>query len=139
MLDWGPDALPLTTQTELLGLNRSSLYYRPVGPDPVEVVVKHRIDEIYTAWPFYGSRRMTAQLQHEGHAVNRKRVQRYMRDMGIWGIAPGPHTSTPQPGHKIYPYLLKGVMPAFPNHVWGIDITYRTPSDVPARMGRITS
>ena len=124
MLDAGPDALPLTTQTALLSLNRSSLYYRPVGPDPVEVTLKHRIDEIYTQRPFYGSRRITAQLQREGQAVNRKRVQRYMHEMGIGGIAPGPHTSTPQPGHTIYPYLLKGVTPAYPNHVWGIDITY---------------
>ena len=124
MLDRGPDALPLTTQTALLSLHRSSLYYRPVGPGPVEVTLKHRIDEIYTQRPFYGSRRITAQLQREGHAVNRKRVQRYMHEMGIWGIAPGPHTSLPQPGHTIYPYLLKGVTPAYPNHVWGIDITY---------------
>jgi putative transposase len=111
-------------QTDLLSLNRSSLYYRPVGPDPVEVALKHRLDEIYTDRPFYGSRRMTVQLQKEGHAVNRKRIQRYMREMGIWGLAPGLRTSTPHPGHTLYPYLLKGVTPAYPNHVWGIDITY---------------
>ena len=114
----------MTTQTALLSLNRSSLYYRPVGPDPVEVALKHRIDELYTDRPFYGSRRMTAQLAREGHAINRKRVQRYMREMGIWGVAPGPHTSTPHPTHKVYPYLLKGVTPAYPNHVWGIHVTY---------------
>lgn len=123
-MDSGPEALPLTTQTDLLSLNRTSLYYRPIGPDPVEVAIKHRIDAIYTDRPFYGSRRMTAQLQREGHAVNRKRIQHYMREMGIWGLAPGPQTSTPHPEHKIYPYLLKDITAAYPNHVWGIDITY---------------
>lgn len=123
-MDRDPDALPLTVQTALLGLNRSSLYYRPVGPDPVEVALKHRIDVVYTDHPFYGSRRITAQWQHEGHAVNRKRIQRYMREMGIWGLAPGPHTSTPHPQHTVYPYLLRGVTAAYPNHIWGIDITY---------------
>ena len=94
-MDSGPQALPLTTQTDLLSLNRTSLYYRPTGPDPVEVALKHRIDAIYTDRPFYGSRRMTAQLQREGYAVNRKRIQHYMREMGIWGLAPGPQTSPP--------------------------------------------
>lgn len=75
---------------------------------------------------FYGSRRITAQLQHEGYAVNRKRIQTYMREMGIWGLAPGPHTSSPHPRHPIYPYLLRGVTAAYPNHIWGIDITYST-------------
>ena len=124
LLDTGPDAIPLTTQTALLDVNRSSFYYRPVGPDPEEIALKHRIDEIYTARPFYGSRRSTAQLQHEGHLVNRKRIQGYMREMGIWGLAPGPHTSTPHPTHPLYPYLLKNVVAAHPDHVWGIDITY---------------
>ncbi len=124
LLDTGPDAIPLTTQTALLDVNRSSFYYRPVGSDPEEIALKHRIDEIYTARPFYGSRRITAQLQHEGHLVNRKRIQGYMREMGIWGLAPGPHTSTPHPTHPLYPYLLKNVVAAHPDHVWGIDITY---------------
>ncbi|AEJ40391.1 transposase IS3/IS911 family protein [Sulfobacillus acidophilus TPY] len=70
------------------------------------MALKHRIDEIYTQRPFYGSRRMTAQLQREGHPVNRKRIQRYMHEMGIWGIAPGPHTSTPHPQHpKVDPIV----------------------------------
>jgi putative transposase len=113
----------LTTQAALLSLNRSSLYDRPVGPDAEEIALKHRIDEIYTDRPFYGSRRMTAQLNHEGYAVTRKRVQRARREMGIWGLAPGPQTSTRHPQHPVYPYLLKGVTPAYPNHVWGIDVT----------------
>jgi putative transposase len=80
-------------QTDLLTLNRTSLYYRPVGPNPVEVALKHRLDDIYMDYPFYESRRMTDQLQHEGHAVNRKRIQRYMWEMGIWGLAPGTRTT----------------------------------------------
>ncbi len=114
----------MSLQATLLGLNRTSLYYRPVGPDPQEVAIKHRIDEIYTASPFYGSRRMTAQLVTDGHPVNRKRVQRYMREMGIAGIAPGPRTSTGHPDHVKYPYLLRGVTAEYSNHIWGSDITY---------------
>ena len=119
-----PESLPISLQATLLGLNRTSLYYRPVGPDPQEVAIKHRIDEIYTASPFYGSRRMTAQLVADGHPVNRKRIQRYMREMGIAGIAPGPQTSTAHPDHVKYPYLLRGVTAGYCNHIWGSDITY---------------
>ncbi|AEJ40793.1 transposase IS3/IS911 family protein [Sulfobacillus acidophilus TPY] len=104
LLDRGVDTLPLTTQAALLSLNRSSLYYRPVGPDAEEIALKHRIDDIDTDRPFYGSRRITAQLNHEGYTVNRKRVQRYMREMGVWGLAPGPQTSTRHPQHPVYPY-----------------------------------
>ena len=71
--------LPLAVQCQLLGVSRSSLYYRPQAVSPEEVALKHRIDEIYTDCPFYGSRRLTAQLRREGHQINRKRVQRYMR------------------------------------------------------------
>ena len=74
--------LPLLVQAQLLGLSRSSLYYEPAGPSPEEVAVKHRIDELYTAYPFYGSRRIAATLKREGMVVNRKPVQRHMRDYG---------------------------------------------------------
>lgn len=114
----------LKTQAELLSLNRSSLYYKPVRPSPQEVAIKHRIDEIYTRYPFYGSRRITAQLKKEGWNINRKRVQRHMREMGIAGIAPGPNLSKRNQQHYVYPYLLRGVSIKAPNHVWGIDITY---------------
>jgi putative transposase len=112
------------TQAALLGLARSGLYYRPVTPRAAEVAVKHRLDELYTAHPYYGSRRLAAQLRREGLQVNRKAVQRHMREMGIAGIAPGPLTSTPSPEHRVYPYLLRGVTARYPNHVWGVDITY---------------
>jgi len=124
MIDHHSQELSLKDQAELLGLSRSSLYYRPVPPSPEEVAIKHRIDEIYTRYPFYGSRRITVTLNQEKIAVSRLTVQRYMREMGISGIAPGPNTSKPAPGHKIYPYLLRNIRAEYPNHVWGIDITY---------------
>jgi putative transposase len=124
MIEYASCELSLTTQAELLGISRSSLYYHPLPPSPEEVAIKHRIDEIYTRWPFYGSRRITVVLNQEKIAVSRLTVQRYMREMGLAGIAPGPNTSKPVPQHKIYPYLLRQVTASYPNHVWGIDITY---------------
>jgi putative transposase len=82
------------------------------------------IDEEYTGRPFYGSRRMAVFLRGRGHRVNRKRVQRLMRGMGLAGMAPGPATSKPHPKHKIYPYLLRGVAVTRPNQVWSTDLTY---------------
>jgi putative transposase len=93
-------------------------------PAPEEVAIKHRIDELYTAHPFYGSRKLAVLLQSDYGPINRKRVQRYMREMGIAGIAPGPSLSKRAAEHRIYPYLLRTVTAAAPNHVWGSDITY---------------
>lgn len=116
--------MPLSLQCELLGVSRSSLYYRPVGPAALELALKHRIDEIYTQRPFYGSRRMIVTLQREGQEVNRKRIQRYMREMGIWGLAPGPNLSRRRQESLIFPYLLRGLEIVRPNQVWGLDLTY---------------
>jgi putative transposase len=116
--------LPLTVQADLLGLSRASLYYQPRAPSPDEVALKHRIDTIYTQYPFYGSRRITVQLRREGLTVNRKAVQRQMREMGIAGVGPGPNLSRRNTEHRVYPYLLRDVTSAYPNHVWGIDVTY---------------
>jgi putative transposase len=116
--------LTVTAQTELLSLNRTSLYYRPVAPSPAEVALKHRIDALYTECPFYGVRRITAQLQHEGVLVNHKAVARHMREMGLAGICPGPNLSKRAHQAGIYPYLLRDVRAERPNHIWGIDITY---------------
>ncbi len=124
MVEHAHPELPLGVQARLLGLSRSSLYYHPRPPAPPEVALKHRIDEIYTAHPYYGSRRITAVLRQEGQVVNRKAVQRHMQEMGIAGLAPGPHTSRRHPAHPVYPSLLRTVTAAQPNHVWGIDITY---------------
>ncbi len=117
--------LPLTTQAALLDLNRSGLYYVPRPVSPAEVAIKHAIDEIYTQYPFYGSRRITVELcENRQLPVARETVQRYMREMGLTAIYPGPNLSRRNPEHKIYPYLLRNVTAAYPNHVWGIDITY---------------
>lgn len=124
MIEWEHAELPLKTQAELLSLNRSSLYYKPVGPSLEEVALKHKIDEVYTKYPFYGSRRIAIHLQSQGIIVNRKAVQRHMREMGIADIAPGPNLSRRNHQHRIYPYLLRHLTIDRPNHVWGIDITY---------------
>jgi putative transposase len=95
-----------------------------VPPPSEEVAIKHRIDELYTAHPFYGSRKIRVLLLPTFGPINRKRVQRYMREMGIAGIHPGPNLSKRNLAHAIYPYLLRHVTASRPNHVWGIDITY---------------
>lgn len=118
-----PCELSLRTQCDLLSLNRTSLYYRPAPPSPEELYIKRRIDEIYTAYPFYGSRKITAVLRQE-MVINRKAVQRHMREMGIAGICPGPNTSKSAAQHRVFPYLLRHITPSRPNHIWGIDITY---------------
>jgi putative transposase len=124
LLERAQSELTLTTQTELLSLNRTSLYYRPLAPTPEEVALKHRIDAIYTACPFYGVRRITAQLRREGMLVNHKAVARHMREMGLAALAPAPNLSKRAHKAGIYPYLLRDVTARHSNHVWGIDITY---------------
>ena len=123
MLEKDHPELPLKVQAELLGISYSSLFYQPVPPSEWELAIKRRIDEIYTACPFYGSRKIVVILRPE-FGVSRPAVQAYMREMGISAIVPGPNTSKPAPEHQIYPYLLKNVTAQYPNHVWGIDITY---------------
>ena len=92
--------------------------------DEEECLLLRLLDEEYTRHPFYGTRRMTQYLRHCGHRVNRKRVQRLMRTLGLAGMAPGPNTSKPHPQHTLYPYLLRGVDVVRPNQVWSTDITY---------------
>ena len=116
--------LPLATQAALLGLNRTHLYYVPVPPSAAELALKRRIDEIFTERPFYGVRKITAQLRKEGCMVNHKAVARHMREMGLAAISPGPNLSKRAHAHAVYPYLLRSVTAQHPNHVWGIDITY---------------
>jgi putative transposase len=123
MLERTNQEVPLAAQTEILDLSRSSLYYEPVKPSTLEIATKHRIDELYTRFPVYGSRRITAVLRKD-IVITRKTVQSYMHEIGIAGICPGPNLSKPNPAHKIYPYLLRNVSSSHPNHIWGIDITY---------------
>ncbi len=124
LIDREDDELSLVAQAELLGLSRASLYYKRVSPSAQEIALRHRIDELYTAHPFYGSRRLTVCLQREGLVVNRKAVQRQMREMGIVAIYPSPNLSKRELAHRVHPYLLRGVRAAAPDHIWGIDITY---------------
>ena len=111
-------------QCRLLGLARSGVYRKPPPANDNDLALMRRIDELFTAWPFLGSRRMAALLRAEGHGVNRKRVQRLMRRMGIAALGPKPRTTKPTPGHKIFPYLLRNLAIDRPNQVWAADITY---------------
>ncbi len=123
MVEWSDTPFSLLDQANLLSLSRASLYYQPTGPSLHELAVKRRIDEIYTAYPFYGSRKILVILKRS-FVINRKAVQHYMREMGLAGIVPGPNLSHRNLAHKIYPYLLRHLSIARPNQVWGIDITY---------------
>jgi putative transposase len=116
--------LSVRRQCALLNVARSGVYRPRPEPCADDLVLMRRIDELYLEKPFYGSRRMTFDLNEEGRGVNRKRVQRLMRLMGLEGLVPRPGTSKGAPGNKIYPYLLRGVTVADPNHVWASDITY---------------
>jgi len=117
-------SLPLIQQAALLSVSRSSLYYQPREPSAEEIAIKHRIDELYTQCPFYGSRKIEAQLRREEVVITRKTVQRHMREMGIVAIYPGPNLSRRQHKEHVFPYLLRNLTIRAPNHVWGIDITY---------------
>jgi putative transposase len=116
--------LSIARQCELIGLPRSSWYYKPEDETTENLVLMRLLDEQYTRTPFYGSRRMVIALGEQGWKVNRKRVQRLMQQMGIEAIYPKPRLSDPAPGHRIYPYRLRGVVITRPNQVWSTDITY---------------
>lgn len=120
------DEVPLVQQCTLSGVARSTVYaqLKPRPPVSLDLELCHALDEIYTRCPFYGSRRMGVELGRRGYQVNRKRVQRLMRSMGLAGMAPGPMTRRPHPEHQVYPYLLRGVSIMRPNQVWSTDVTY---------------
>jgi putative transposase len=123
MLDRADKSLSVRRQCALLSVGRSGVY-RPRKPaNDNDGALMRWVDELFTAWPFLGSRRVTAMLRAEGVFVNRKRVQRLMRLMGIAALGPKPRTSKPAPGHKIYPYLLRNLTIERANHVWAADIS----------------
>jgi putative transposase len=124
LLDRDHARLSIRRQCALLGLARSGIYRPPSPANENDLAVMRRLDELFTAWPFLGSRRMTVMLRAEGHVINRKRVQRLMRRMGIAALGPKPRTTKPAPGHKIFPYLLREMVIDRPNQVWAADITY---------------
>jgi putative transposase len=113
----------ISRQCQLLGLSRSSFYYAPRPIDPEDLELMRLIDEQYLKTPTYGSRSMARHFRRQGRWVNRKRIQRLMRLMGIEAIYPKPHTSRPHPEHKIYPYLLRDLTIDHANHVWAADIS----------------
>jgi putative transposase len=117
-------ALPISQQCRLLALPRSSVYRKPAEVSAEDLAIMARIDRHYLARPYYGSRRMAAWLATQGHHVNRKRVQRLMRLLGLAAIYQRPNTSKPAAAHKIYPYLLRGLTIERVNQVWCSDITY---------------
>ena len=116
--------LPVSQQCRLLAVSRSSVYSQPAAASEEERTIMALIDRQYLARPYYGSRRMAAWLATQGHAVNRKRVRRLMRLLGVAAIYQRPNTSKPAAAHKIYPYLLGGLTIERVNQVWCADVTY---------------
>ena len=123
-------ALSLSRQCRLLSIGRSSLYYTPKGESPETLALMRRIDELFLKYPFYGARQMVRHLRREGVRLGRRRAGRLMRLMGLQAIYRAPRTSDPHPEHRVYPYLLRGLMIERANHVWCADITY-----IPVRRG----
>jgi putative transposase len=125
LVDRSHGGLSIRRQCELLGVARSGVYRPPpAANDDGDLALMRRIDELFTTWPFLGSRRVTAMLRAQGPSINRKRVRRLMRKMGIAALGPKPRLSKPTPGHKIFPYLLRDLAIERPNQVWCADITY---------------
>ena len=122
--------LSVSRQSMLLGIARSSFYYQPRLTSADEVDLLNRLDQIFTAHPVYGSRRLQVALLREGISVGRRRIRRLMRKLGLCAVRPKRNTSKPHPEHKIYPYLLSGKTIDQPNQVWAADITY-----IPMRRG----
>jgi putative transposase len=116
--------ISMRRQAELLRVSRSGLYYESVPTDQEELSVMRRLDELHLEFPFFGSRKLALELRKDGVLINRKRVQRLMRLMGIVAMVPQPNTSKPAPEHKKFPYLLRNLAIFRPNQVWAADITY---------------
>ena len=116
--------LPLTQQCQILSLSRSSLYYQAMPVSLRALELMRIIDEVHLKYPFYGSRRIRDELRDSGYDIGRGHVSTLMRKMGIEALYQKPRLSKPHPGHKIYPYLLRGVEVTRANHVWAADITY---------------
>ena len=124
MVDRQNPSLSVKRQCQLLDISRSGLYYQPKGIPEEELELMKLIDRQYLVTPFYGTRKIAVWLKSQDHVVNRKRVRRLMRLMGLKAIYRRPRTSKPAPGHKIYPYLIKDMKITRPNQVWAADITY---------------
>jgi putative transposase len=123
MIDRSHD-LSIVRQTKVLNIGRGSVYYKPRPMSAADLAIMRRIDELHLDYPFAGSRMLRDILVREGVAIGRRRVATMMKRMGIAAIYRRPNTSKPAPGHKIYPYLLRGLKVERPNQVWAMDITY---------------
>lgn len=124
-MDRGGLLLPVSAQADLLGIGLRSVYYEPVPVSLKELEIKNQIDVIYTKCPFYGVRKVTVEVAKvRSEPVNHKRIARYMAEMGLQAIFPGPNLSKNGKQHIRFPYLLKGIVADHPNHIWGTDITY---------------
>src|SRR5258708_7726626 len=121
-LDRDHSELSIRRQCTLLGVARSSIYRLPRPANDDDVLTMRLIDELFTAWPFLGSRRLAVLLRGKGYSINRKRGQRLMGQMGIAALGPKPRTTKPAPGHKIFPYLLRNLVIDRPSQVWAADI-----------------
>ncbi len=130
MIDARHKALSIRRQCDLLDLPRSTFYYLPATESKENLRLMRLLDKQYLKTPFWGSRNMTTWLRQEGYAINRKRVQRLMRLMGLEGLAPRPTTTKSAPGHRVFPYLLRNLEITHADHVWSTDITY-----IPMRNG----
>lgn len=124
MIDNQHPDISIRRQCALVGLNRSTYYMEPAGETPFNLQLMRLIDEQYLQTPFYGYPKMTAHLRRLGYTINRKRIARLMRLMDLQAVFPGRRTTIPAPGHKRYPYLLRGLVITYPNQVWSTDITY---------------
>ncbi len=123
-LDRDHAGLSIRRQCEMLGVARSGVYRKPRSVNDNDLEAMRRIDALFTARPFFGARRIARTLSEEGFPIDRKRVRRLMRQMGIEALGPKPRTTKPAPAHKIYPYLLRDLTIDRPNPVWAADITY---------------
>jgi putative transposase len=130
LIDPAHRELSMVQQCELLGVNRSGLYYQPRGETALNLALMRLIDGQFLETPWYGARQMARHLRREGHVVGRKRMRRLMGLMGLTPIYQPPRTTVPHPGHRLYPYLVRGLTIDRPNQVWCADITY-----VPMRRG----
>ena len=117
-------ALPITRQAKALGISRGSVYYLPPPVPAADLAIMRRMDELHLEFPFAGSRMLRDLLNQEGTPIGRRHVATLMKRMGIEALYRKPNTSKPAPGHKVYPYLLRGVRIDRPNQVWAMDITY---------------
>ena len=116
--------LPISTQAKALNISRSSVYYRPRPAPEADLAIMHRLDRLHLEFPFAGSRMLRGLLAAEGCKIGRRHVKTLMHRMGIEALYRRPRTTKPEPGHKIYPYLLRGLTVERPNQVWAMDITY---------------